>query len=295
MLFGQLLRQLRTSAGLTQEELAERSKISARTISALERGCYKTAKKQTARLLAAGLRLTGSARSQFERAAGTGQAEPGGLTVQGLPAGAPSLPPRMSGFTGRKAELESLVTAVADSISARDGIVCVIDGMAGSGKTEFAAHAAHQLASGFPDGCLFARLRGHADDQRPVEPAHVLEALLLQDGVAASAIPAGLEARAGLWRERMAGRRVLVVLDDASNSRQVRPLLPHSADSMVIITSRQMLTTLPGTIRIPVNELTPYEAARMFAEAAGRPDVRAGDEAVAAIVGLCGHLPLAIS
>jgi tetratricopeptide (TPR) repeat protein/transcriptional regulator with XRE-family HTH domain len=295
MLFGQLLRQLRTSAGLTQEELAERSKISARTISDLERGWYKTAQKQTARLLAAGLELTGSARSQFEKAASTGQAEPGGLTVQGLPAVARSLPPRIAGFTGRKAELESLLGAVADSTLVPDGIVCVIDGMAGSGKTEFAVHAAHQLASDFSDGCVFARLRGHADDQRPVEPVHVLEALLIQDGVAASAVPSGLEARAGLWRERMAGRRLLVVLDDVSNSRQVRPLLPHSAGSMVIITSRQMLTALPGTIRIPVNELTPDEAARMFAQAAGRPDVRARDEAVAEIVGLCGYLPLAIS
>lgn len=167
--------------------------------------------------------------------------------------------------------------------------------MASAGKTEFAVVAAHQLAPVFPDGCLFVRLHGHADDQRPVEPAHVLEALLLQDGVAAGAIPGGLEPRAGLWRERMAGRRVLIVLDDASGSRQVRPLLPHTADSIVIITSRQMLTALPGTIRTPVNEMAPDEAARMFAQAAGRPDVRAGDEAVAAIVRLCGYLPLAIS
>jgi tetratricopeptide (TPR) repeat protein/transcriptional regulator with XRE-family HTH domain len=295
MLFGQLLRQLRTSAGLTQEELAKRSQVSARAISDLERGRYKTAQTQTARLLAAALDLTGSARAQFEQAARTGLAEPGGLTVQGLPAVARSLPPTIAGFTGRKAELKSLLAAVADSAPDPDGTVCVIDGMAGSGKTEFAVHAAHELASGFSDGCVFARLRGHADDQRPVEPAHVLEALLLQDGVAASAVPAGLEARAGLWRERMAGRRVLVVLDDASNSRQVRPLLPHSSGSMVIITSRQMLTALPGTIRIPVSELTPDEAARMFAETAGRADVLAGDEAVAAIAGLCGYLPLAIS
>jgi tetratricopeptide (TPR) repeat protein/transcriptional regulator with XRE-family HTH domain len=295
VLFGQLLRQLRTSAELTQEELAERSKISVRTISDLERGVYKTAQKQTARLLAAGLGLSGPARSQFEKAASSGLAEPGGLTVQGLPSVTRSLPPAIPGFVTRKAELQSLLTVAEDSPPALGGIVCVIDGMAGSGKAEFAAHAAHQLAPGFPDGCVFARLRGHADDQRPVEPTHLLEALLLQDGLAASAVPAGLEARAGLWRERMAGRRMLVILDDASNSRQVRPLLPHSAGSMVIIPSRQMLTALPGTVRIPVNELTPDEAAQMFAQAAGRPDVRPRDEAVVAIVGLCGYLPLAIS
>lgn len=295
MLFGQLLRQLRTSAGLTHEELAERSQVSVRAISDLERGVYKTAKKQTARGLATGLGLTGLARVQFENAAVTGLAEPGGLTVQGLPEVTRSLPARVAGFTGRAAELKSLLAAVADSASAAEGTVCVIDGMAGAGKTEFVVYAAHHLAPGFADGCIFVRLRGHADDQRPVEPTHVLEALLLQNGVAASAIPGGLEARAGLWRERMAGRRVLVVLDDASGSRQVRPLLPHSAGSMVIITSRQMLTALPETIRIPIDELERDEAARMFATTAGRPDVRAGDEAVATVVRLCGYLPLAIS
>jgi tetratricopeptide (TPR) repeat protein/transcriptional regulator with XRE-family HTH domain len=294
MLFGQLLRQLRTGARLTQEELAERSKVSARTISDLECGRYKTAKTKTARLLASGLRLTGSARVQFEKAAVTGLAEPGGLTVQGLPTVARSLPPSITRLTGRKAELDSLLAAVADGISS-DGTVCVIDGMAGVGKTEFAVHAAHQLAPGFPDGCIFVCLRGHADDQRPVEPGHVLEELLLQDGVAASAIPGGLEARAGLWRERMAGHQVLIVLDDASGSRQVRPLLPRSTGSLVIITSRQMLAALPGTFRVPVDELPPEAAAQLFAETAARPDVHAGDEAVAAIVRLCGYLPLAIS
>jgi tetratricopeptide (TPR) repeat protein len=292
---GQLLRQLRTSAGLTQRELAARSKVSARAISDLERGRYQTARTQTVRLLAKGLALTGLARVQFEQAAITGPAGPVGPAVQGLPAVARSLPPRIAGFTGRTAELELLLAAVADGADASDGTVCVIDGMAGAGKTELAVRAAHRLAPEFPDGCVFVRLGGHGDDQRPVEPEHVLEALLLQDGVAASAIPGGLEARAGFWRERMAGRRVLVVLDDASGSRQVRPLLPHTVGSMVIITSRQMLTALPGTVRIPVDELAPDEAARMFAETASRPDVRATDEAVAAIVRLCGYLPLAIS
>lgn len=303
MLYGQLLRQMRISAGLTQEELAERSDVSVRAISDLERGVYKTAKTHTARLLAAGLELTGSARDRFEKAATTGLAEPGGLTVQGLPDVARSLPPSIAGFTGRTAEFGLLLGAAATdgtpgNSPRRDafgGTVCVIDGMAGAGKTEFAVYAARQLALGFPDGCILVRLRGHADDQRPVQPEHVLEALLLQDGVGASAIPGGLEARAALWRERMAGRRMLVVLDDASGSRQVRPLLPHSANSMVIITSRQMLTALPGTVRVPVDELPPDDAVRMFAKVAGRPDVRAGDEAVAAIVQLCGYLPLAIS
>ena len=295
MLFGQLLRQLRMSNGLTQEELAERSTISARAISDLECGRYKRAKTQTARLLANGLALTGQARVQFEQAAITGLAGPGGLTVQGRPTVARSLPPAVARFTGRKAELEALLTAVADSAPAPGGIVCVIDGMAGAGKTEFAVQAARQLAPDFADGCVFVRLRGNADDQRPVEPAHVLEELLLQDGIGAGAVPGGLEARAGLWRERVAGRQLLMVLDDASGSRQVRPLLPYSSGSAVIVTSRQMLTALPGTVRIPVGELAPDEAAGLFAATAARPDVHPEDDAVAAIVDLCGYLPLAIS
>ena len=297
MLFGQLLKQLRTDAGLTHEELAGQSGVSVRAISDLERGRYKTARVQTARLLAAALGLAGPARTRFAKAAATGLAEPAGLAVQGLPDVARSLPPSVAGFTGRTAELETLLAAVADAISGDSlgGIVCVIDGMAGAGKTELAVRAAHQLASGFPDGCVLVRLRGHADDQRPVEAGHVLEALLLQDGIGAGAIPGGLEARAGLWRERMAGRRMLILLDDASGSLQLRPLLPHSAGSMVIITSRQMLTALPGTVRIPAGELLPDDAASMFAQLAGRADVHAGDEAVAAIARLCGYLPLAIS
>jgi tetratricopeptide (TPR) repeat protein len=280
---------------MKQEELAERSQVSARAISDLERGVYKTAKPQSARLLASGLRLSGPARDQFEKAAASGLAEPGGLTVQGLPSVTWSLLPGVPGYTGRAAELESLLAAIRGGDRDGAGWVCAIDGMAGVGKTEFAVRAARQLAAHFPDGHIFARLHGHADDQRPVEPADVLGALLLGGGLAPSEIPGGLEARAGLWRDRMAGRRMLVVLDDASGSRQVQPLLPHSAGTMTLITSRQMLSALPGAIRLPIDELTPDEAARMFARLAGRPDVDAADEPVADIARLCGYLPLAIS
>jgi tetratricopeptide (TPR) repeat protein len=228
-------------------------------------------------------------------AATTGLAEPGGLTVQGLPTVTRSLLPDVPGFTGRATELESLLAALRGGDPDGTGWVCAIDGMAGVGKTEFAVHAAHQLAPHFPDGHIFVRLHGHADDQRPVEPAHVLAALLLGEGLAASQIPGGLEARADLWRERMAGRRMLVVLDDASGSRQIRPLLPHSAGTMVLITSRPMLSTLPGAIWLPIDELAPDEAAGMFVRLVGRPDVQALDESVAGIVRLCGYLPLAIS
>ena len=101
-----------------------------------------------------------------------------------------------------------------------------IDGMAGIGKTTFAVHAAHRLAGRFPDGQFFLPLHAHTAGQRPVDPADALASLLLTAGVPAQHIPPGLEARAGRWRDHVAGQKILLVLDDAAGHEQVRPLLP---------------------------------------------------------------------
>jgi tetratricopeptide (TPR) repeat protein len=162
------------------------------------------------------------------------------------------------------------------------------------GKTAFAVHAAHQLAARFPDGQIFLRLHAHTAGQRPVDPAEALATLLLSTGVAPQQIPPGLEARSACWRGHLAGKKVLVVLDDAAGSDQVRPLLPGAAGCLVLVTSRRRLTALEEAAPISLGTLPPGEAAGLFARLAGRPGLQPADAEVAEVTGLCGCLPLAI-
>jgi hypothetical protein len=166
--------------------------------------------------------------------------------------------------------------------------------MAGIGKTTFAVHAAHRLAGSFPDGQFFLPLHAHTPGQRPVSPADGLASLLLTAGVPAGQIPPGVDARAGRWRDHLAGKKVLLVLDDAAGHEQVRPLLPGTPGSLVLITSRRRLSALEDAAVISLNTLTPGEAAGLLARLASRADATAGDPAVAQLAALCGHLPLAI-
>ena len=172
--------------------------------------------------------------------------------------------------------------------------ICAIGGMAGIGKTTLAVHAAHRLAGRFPDGQIFLPLHGHTPGQRPVDPADALASLLLAAGVAAQAIPAGVDARAGLWRDFLAGKKVLLVLDDAAGHEQVGPLLPGTAGSLVLITSRRRLAALEDAAVLSLDTLPPGEAAVLLARLAGRPDLGPGDAGVGEITRLCGYLPLAI-
>jgi hypothetical protein len=214
------------------------------------------------------------------------------------PAAVPrQLPAAVPYFVGRSTELallDSLVQNSAGSGMARPAAISAIGGAAGVGKTAFAVHAAHQLASRFPDGQLFVDLHGHTPGQQPVEPADALAALLEADGVAREQIPAGVDARAGMWRHRMAGRRALLVLDDAPDSEHVRPLLPGTAGTLVLVTSRHRLTALPEATPVTLGALEVGEAAQLFVRLAARPGLLPGDDAVADVAALCGFLPLAI-
>ncbi len=301
--FGKLLRQLRTEAGLTQERLAEAATLSPRSVSDLERGVNATARKETARLLADALGLAGPQRAQFEATArGRDLVASAGGDLAGTPgplggsaAATRTLPRDISGFTGRTAELARLTATLADAAS-RGGVVGVhaIGGMAGIGKTTLVVHAAHQLAGQFPDGQIFLPLHAHTPGQRPVDPADALASLLLAAGISAQAIPPGLEPRAGRWRDYLAGKKVLLVLDDATGHEQVRPLLPGTAGSLVLITSRRRLTALEDAGVISLDTLPPEEAADLMARLADRPDIEPGDGGIAEITRLCGYLPLAI-
>jgi tetratricopeptide (TPR) repeat protein/transcriptional regulator with XRE-family HTH domain len=291
--FAAFLRQLRTAAGMTQEDLAAAASLSPRSVSDLERGIHPTARNQTAKLLADALRLTGTVRAQFEAAA-RGFAQPGQPTP-GAAAATRTLPRDTGAFTGREPELRQLVGAAIGAAKA-GGMVGVhaIGGMAGIGKTTLAVHAAHRLAPEFPDGQVFLPLHAHTPGQRPVDPADALASLLLTAGIAASQIPPGLDERTRLWRDHLAGKRVLLLLDDAAGHEQVRPMLPGTPGSIVLVTSRRRLTALEDVQAISLDTLPADEAARLLVRLAARPGLDPADPAVRDIAELCGYLPLAI-
>jgi len=208
------------------------------------------------------------------------------------------LPEDLAGFTGRAAELAELHRALHDS--GRDGstvVISAIAGMAGVGKTQLAVHAGHILARDKPfDRVLFVNLRGFHPDptQPPADPAAVLEGFLRLLAVPGQEIPHGVPARAAAYRSLLAGTRTLVVLDNAADAEQVRPLLPETPGCPVLVTSRRSLTGLHSATHLTVDVFTPQEAAALLALAT--PEVPLGEDpaAVARIAHRCGYLPLAL-
>jgi len=290
--FAGVLRGLRTRARLTQEQLAEAAGLSPRTVSDLERGLAITPHRDTVRLLADALQVGGWARVEFEALA-QGRVAPGRARGGGPAPATRTLPRDIASFAGRQHELAELADAAA---AGAGGVVSIhaIGGMAGVGKTAFAVHAAHRLAGRFPGGQIFLPLHGHTPGQQPVSPADALASLLLTIGVPAGQIPPDLQVRTGLWRDRLAGRPLLLVLDDATDSEQVRPLLPGAGGSLVLVTSRRRLTALEDAQAISLDALPPGEAAGLLVRLAVRPGLSAADPGVGEITRLCGCLPLAI-
>jgi tetratricopeptide (TPR) repeat protein/DNA-binding SARP family transcriptional activator len=197
-------------------------------------------------------------------------------------------------FTGREEELSRLV-ATREAGAGAAVMVFAVNGMAGVGKTALVLQAAHQMveAGRFPDGALFVELRGFSG-QAPIGPAAALDALLRGLGVPGAQIPSDTDARAALYRTVVARRRVLIVLDNARDEAQVRPLLPGTASSLVLVTSRRRLAGLDDADQINIDILPTHEASRLFRAVVG-PQRDPGDEqAVEQIVLLCGLLPLAV-
>jgi tetratricopeptide (TPR) repeat protein len=218
--------------------------------------------------------------------------EPGvqGVRAGGLGAATRTLPRDIASFTGRESEVRQLVDAVASGVIG----IHAIGGMAGIGKTAFAVHAAHQLAARFPDGQIFLRLHAHTPGQRPVDPADALASLLLTAGVAPQQIPPGVEERARLWRDHLVGKQMLFLLDDATGHDQILPLLPGTAESLVLVTTRRRLTALEDAQAISLDVLPAAEAAAMLIRLSARLGLSPDEKAVQEIVRLCGYLPLAI-
>lgn len=199
-----------------------------------------------------------------------------------------TLPYDLPDFAGRTDDLGRLL------IATEAVVINAIDGMAGVGKTALAVHAAHRLAERYPDGQLFCDLHAHTPGARPVEPERALERLLQMLGVPAEAIPDGLEQRSERWRAELAGRKVLVVLDNAASAAQVRPLLPGTPDCLALITSRRRLGAVDGAGVLSLDVLPADEALALFSNVAGARSAAAEHQAAVEVVALCGHLPLAI-
>ncbi|MFF1682216.1 BTAD domain-containing putative transcriptional regulator [Streptomyces sp. NPDC058256] len=229
------------------------------------------------------------------------QADPG-LAEPSAPAAEPAtapvrpaqLPATVTDFTGRVSFVNELsdVLAAASSDEGRVMAVSALAGIGGVGKTTLAVHVAHQARGAFPDGQLYVDLQGAGS--RAAEPETVLGAFLRALGTADSAIPDSLEERSALYRSVLDGRRVLVLLDNARDAAQVRPLLPGTEGCAALVTSRVRMVDLAGAHLVDLDVMSPEEALQLFTKIVGRERVESEREAALDVVAACGFLPLAI-
>ncbi|MFE1442814.1 BTAD domain-containing putative transcriptional regulator [Streptomyces sp. NPDC058739] len=195
------------------------------------------------------------------------------------------LPPPPAHFTGRTGVRDDLLGTLA-----RPSAVAVVSGMAGVGKSALALHVAHGLRERFPDGQLYVNLHGATPGMTPLTPGQALAALLRDLGTEPRRIPEHPDAAAALLRSLLAPARTLMVLDDAANAAQVRPLLPAGPGCAVIVTSRSPLTALDGAVRFPLSPLSDEDSAALLRAVSGRDGLDPGHP----LVGLAGRLPLAL-
>ncbi len=228
----------------------------------------------------------------------TARATPPVIVPRQLPAGA-------GFFAGREAELKEL-DELLDQADCGDGadepggavVISAVAGMAGVGKTALAVHWARRVAGRFPDGQLYVNLRGYDREGAAVTAEEVTGWFLVALGVPAGQIPADAQARSGLYLSVLAGRRVLIVLDNARDAAQVRPLLPGSAGCLVVVTSRSALAGLAaaeGARPLRLGPLGAEQGVRLLAARLGPERVAAEPEAVTELISRCGHLPLALA
>ncbi|HWO62542.1 MAG TPA: tetratricopeptide repeat protein [Umezawaea sp.] len=281
--FGDLLRNHRVRSALTQEELAAGSGVSVRAISDMERGRAKGPQRRTVEALARVLRLDGAELRELVDTAKAGRMR------HQAPAAPWALPPDVPDLTGRAEELRRLEQAANGG---RATEVVVVHGPPGAGKTTLVVHAAYRLAERFPDGCLFVNLRGM--DARPVPPGEVMHKVLRTLGVPEERIPAVEEERASLYRAELRGRSTALVLDNAADEAQVRPLLATGSSSLVLVTSRQTLGGLEAGARLALDVLSGAESLWLLGAIAGVDRIFAEQADAERVAELCGHLPLAL-
>ncbi|MGQ4436279.1 MULTISPECIES: ATP-binding protein [unclassified Streptomyces] len=288
--FGPRLRLRRTAAGLSLAQLAERVHYSKGHLSRVERG-LSSPSPDLERLCAEVL--------GFEVGAET-SARPPEPVVRHRSTPIYALPEPGQHFVGRTAELaqlEALLTTSAPRRRART-VLCAITGMAGVGKTALAVQSAHRIRSRFPDGCLYIDLHGYSQNVPMVTVTDALDRMLRMLGMPSETIPHHPEDRAAVYRGAIAGRRTLVILDNAVDSRQVGLLLPHDPGCPVLVTSRSALPALDEAYHLPLGPLSSSEAVTLFSRVAEIDNGVARNEerpsAVSDVVDLCGRLPLAV-
>jgi tetratricopeptide (TPR) repeat protein/transcriptional regulator with XRE-family HTH domain len=317
---GEWLRQQRVAAGLTQEDLAERSRVSVRAIADLERGRTKRPYPSSVRALVRALglpeqdgdrlvalyRAGGGAPGSADRVQADADeqaddpADRAGKDVT-VPRQLPTRVPHFAGRTQQLAQLDAVLDqAASDRAAGAAGVVIsAIGGTAGVGKTALALHWSHEVAPRFPDGQLYANLRGFdAGGSAPADPADVLRGFLDALGVHPDRLPADADGLAALFRSVVAGRRMLVLLDNAADVAQVRPLLPASPECLVIVTSRRELAALAaheGARLLQLDVLSEQEASELLVARLGEERAAQEPWAVTQLATLCARLPLALS
>jgi tetratricopeptide (TPR) repeat protein/transcriptional regulator with XRE-family HTH domain len=282
------LAQRRKELGLTQEALADLLGVERSTVVRWERGETEPLPWIRPKLGKA-MQVTAD---RLDELLSTGARTAAGSALRQLPATA-------TGFTGRAAELQAL-TRILDDAAGAPGTVVIsaIGGTAGVGKTALALHWAHQVAGRFGDGQLYVNLRGFDPSGVPASPAEVIGAFLGALGVPPGKAPALADAQAGMYRSLVADRKLLIVLDNARDEQQVRPLLPASPASLVLVTSRNQLAGLAstdGARLVTLDVLTQAEAVQLLTSRLGARRAAAEPDAVREIARLCACLPLALA
>ncbi|MCX4632297.1 helix-turn-helix domain-containing protein [Streptomyces sp. NBC_01443] len=302
--FAARLHALRTGVGLSQEELAQAAGVSVRALSDLERGRSRGPQRRTVQALATALGLDGPAAAELEHTASLGRPRPrprprprseaGPATqpeTQPVPHHPLQLPRDLGDFTARGSALNRL-RALAEHLDPAHPPVAAVSGQPGLGKTAFAVHAAHTLTPHFPHGQYAIYLRGM--DPHPTPPRDALARLLRALGTADNATPTTTEDRSGLLRSLLRDRRILLLLDNAADENQVRPLLPGHSPSLTLITSRNTLAGLEAVHRPELTLLRREEAVELLTRVIGPERVRRESQAARDLADLCGHLPLAV-
>ena len=305
---GGYVRRRRLAVGLSQQQLAEASGLSVRSIGDLERGSTRWPYPDSLRRLADALDIQDQERQELFRAARRHYAT--SVAVDGQDAQAPrhrpgsvvprQLPAPVQHFAGRADELAALGGLLdrAGKDSETTLVISAIGGLAGVGKSALAIQWAHQVAGKFPDGQLYVNLRGYDPALPPMPAADAVRLFLDAFEIPAGRIPASAEGQTGLYRSLLAGKKVLIVADNAADAAQVRPLLPGSGGCLVIVTSRSSLAGLiatNGAVPLRLDVLTEVQALDLLARILGDARIAAEPDAATQVIELCGRLPLALA